>query len=82
MMTAEPREQSLSRTDRHFRAAEAAMPADRLELLFEGSQDEWQIRQQTLQEWICVLLIKNQQLRMELMEVKAKLLRKEDECGG
>lgn len=82
MMTAELREQSLSRTDRHFRAASAAMPGDRSELLFEGMQDEWQIRQQTLQEWICVLLIKNQQLRTELMEVKAKLLRKEDECGA
>jgi hypothetical protein len=34
-------------------------------------QEEWETRLRTLQEWICELLIKNQQLRMELMEMKA-----------
>lgn len=34
-------------------------------------QEEWETRLRTLQEWICELLIKNQQLRMELLEMKA-----------
>jgi hypothetical protein len=42
------------------------------EQIMEGSPEEWQIRFQSLQQWICELLIKNQQLRMALMEVKAR----------
>jgi len=38
----------------------------------DGLQEEWQARLQGLQEWICELLIKNQQLRMALMEMKAR----------
>lgn len=34
-------------------------------------QEEWETRLRSLQEWICELLIKNQQLRMELMKMKA-----------
>ena len=35
-------------------------------------QEDWEIRLRSLQDWICELLIKNQQLRMALMEAKAK----------
>jgi hypothetical protein len=38
----------------------------------QGAQDVWQIRLCSLQQWVCELLIKNQQLRMALTEVKAK----------
>jgi hypothetical protein len=38
----------------------------------QGTQDVWQIRLCSLQQWVCELLIKNQQLRMALTEVKAK----------
>jgi hypothetical protein len=38
----------------------------------QGSQHEWQVRLRSLQERICELLIKNQQLRMALMEVQAR----------
>lgn len=31
-------------------------------------EEEWQQRLQSLQEWICELLIQNQQLRMSLLE--------------
>jgi hypothetical protein len=34
-------------------------------------QEEWEIRFRSLQERICELLIKNQQLRMELREIKS-----------
>jgi hypothetical protein len=40
----------------------------------EDSHEEWQ----SLQQWICELLIKNQQLRWELMEMK-KLEPRENE---
>jgi len=42
------------------------------DLLVDGLQEEWQARLQGLQEWICELLIKNQQLRMALMEMKTR----------
>ena len=42
------------------------------DLLVDGLQEEWQARLQGLQERICELLIKNQQLRMALMEMKAR----------
>jgi len=42
------------------------------DLLVDGLQEEWQARLQGLQGWICELLIKDQQLRMALMEMKAR----------
>ena len=36
----------------------------------EDSQEEWQTRLQSLEQWICELLIKNQQLRWALMEME------------
>ncbi len=49
------------------------------ELSMEDLHDEWQCRLRSLQEWICQLLIKNQQLRMALMEAQAKKTREADE---
>jgi len=37
------------------------------------SHEEWQSRLRSLQQWICELLIKNQQLRLALMEMKERL---------
>jgi hypothetical protein len=36
----------------------------------EDSLEEWQSLLRSLQQWICELLIKNQQLRLALMEMK------------
>jgi hypothetical protein len=55
-------------------------PVDPLEISPEGLEKEWRIRLQSLQEWLCLLLAKNQQLRMELMEARAKLLVRDEEC--
>ena len=41
----------------------------------DGAQDVWQLRMGRLQQWICELLIKNQQLRIALAETKANELR-------
>ncbi len=49
------------------------------ELSIETLHEEWQCRVRSLQEWICQLLIKNQQLRMALMEAQAKKTREADE---
>ena len=49
------------------------------ELSIEDLHEEWQCRLRSLQEWICQLLIKNQQLRMALMEAQAKKTREADE---
>jgi hypothetical protein len=38
----------------------------------QSAQDVWQIRLNSLQQWVCELLIKNQQLRMALTEIKAR----------
>ena len=38
----------------------------------EGLPEDWQIRLRGLQECICELLTKNQQLRMTLIEMKAR----------
>ena len=38
----------------------------------EGLPEEWQVRFRSLRELICQLLIKNQQLRMALMEMKGR----------
>jgi hypothetical protein len=46
--------------------------AYRSEISIEALHEEWQCRLRSLQEWICQLLIKNQQLRMALMEAQAK----------
>ena len=42
------------------------------EWTMEGLPEDWQIRFRSLREWICQLLIKNQQLRMALMEMKGR----------
>ena len=44
----------------------------------EGLQDDWRIRLRNLQEWICELLIKNQQLRMALIDTEARALEYDD----
>ncbi len=54
------------------RAAAADMTDLPADSLVDGLQEEWQSRLQGLQEWICELLIKNQQLRMALMAMKAR----------
>jgi hypothetical protein len=36
----------------------------------DDSQEEWQSRLRGLEQWICELLIRNQQLRWALMEMK------------
>jgi len=50
------------------------------EISISDLQEEWQIQLRSLQQWVCQLLIKNQQLRMALMEMKAKMPGEED--GG
>jgi hypothetical protein len=42
-----------------------------LDFLPNCSQDEWRRRVCSLQQWVSELLIKNQQLRMTLMELQA-----------
>jgi hypothetical protein len=42
--------------------------------------ERWRTRLQGLQDWICELLIKNQQLRVALMEMQAR--EPEDDCSG
>lgn len=49
------------------------------ELSIEDLHNEWQCRLRSLQEWVCQLLIKNQQLRMALMEAQARRTREADE---
>jgi hypothetical protein len=49
----------------------AAVPVSRVSnLATEDSHEEWQSRFRSLQQLICELLIKNQQLRWALMEMK------------
>jgi hypothetical protein len=38
----------------------------------EDSQEEWQSRLRSLEQWVCELLVKNQQLRWALMEMKGR----------
>ena len=38
--------------------------------LIEAMKEEWEAKLNSLQGWICELLIKNQQLRIALMESK------------
>jgi hypothetical protein len=48
-----------------------AVPVGRVpNLATEDSPEEWQSRLRSLQQWICELLIKNQQLRWILMEME------------
>jgi hypothetical protein len=48
-----------------------AVPVGRVpNLATEDSPEEWQCRLRSLQQWICELLIENQQLRWILMEMK------------
>jgi len=42
------------------------------EWTMEDLPEEWQFRFQSLQDWVGQLLIKNQQLRMVLIEIKAR----------
>jgi hypothetical protein len=42
------------------------------ELLATGQHEDWQTSFRGLQQWICELLIKNQQLRMALMDMKSR----------
>ena len=42
------------------------------DMLMDNPRQEWQDELRSLQQWVCELLIKNQQLRMALMEMKAK----------
>jgi hypothetical protein len=53
--------------------ATATVPVDRVRnLAAEDSQEEWQTRLRSLEQWICELLIKNQQLRWALMEMEQR----------
>lgn len=42
------------------------------DMRMDNPRQEWQDQLTSLQQWVCELLIKNQQLRMALMEMKAK----------
>jgi hypothetical protein len=48
----------------------------------ESARDEWQRQSQSLQQLICELLIRNQQLRMTLMEMKASEPALRSSCNG
>ena len=51
--------------------ATVTVPIDRVRnAAAEDSQEEWQARLRGLEQWICELLIKNQQLRWALMEME------------
>ena len=71
-MTAQLCEETFLRGNPLLATSSAVTPDDSPELSFEALQEEWRIRLQNLHEWICLLLIKNQQLRMELIEAKSK----------
>jgi hypothetical protein len=51
--------------------ATVTVPVDRVRNpAAEDSQEEWQTRLRSLEQWICELLIKNQQLRWALMDME------------
>jgi hypothetical protein len=53
-----------------------AVPVDRVvDFATEDSHEEWQSQLRSLQQLICELLVKNQQLRWALMEMKELDLR-------
>ncbi len=75
-MTIPPREELLPQAPPIAAMRRAVMTASDgflSELMIEDPQEEWQVRLRSLQEWICELLIKNQQLRIALMETKARV---------
>jgi len=50
---------------------EVAISIDRVSTLgTEDSLEEWRSQMRSLQQWLCELLIVNQQLRWALMEIK------------
>jgi hypothetical protein len=65
-----------------FSARESAAPTQQLAVTHsagipkdterEGEQDVRRVRLNSLEQWVCELLIRNQQLRMALMEVNTK----------
>jgi hypothetical protein len=60
------------------RSAIAAPAGNVSNFATETPHEEWQSRLRSLQQWICELLIKNQQLRCALMEIK-KLEQRDNE---
>jgi hypothetical protein len=52
------------------RAAVTVLPGSVSRSATEDSGEEWQSRLRSLERWICELLVKNQQLRWALMEMK------------
>ena len=86
MNTSAPREPfSLPRADATSRAPRAPMsppagvPTDSAT---DDVREEVQIRLLNLQQWICELLIKNQQLRMALMEAESREQLHRDRCNA
>lgn len=61
---------SVSAQPRHVE--HAPVPELLLESPLDGTRSEWQMRFRGLQQWVCDLLIRNQQLRMELLATKAQ----------
>jgi len=78
-MTAELFERTLSQADHALAIPGVAITAYPPEMSIDDLREEWQIRLQSLQDWICELLIKNQQLRIALVEAKAKEVGHSDE---
>ena len=70
-MTAPPRREPFAQIESSDLMQRAATTDFLPELLAGGLPDEWQMRLRSLQQWVCELLIKNQQLRMALMEMKS-----------
>jgi hypothetical protein len=60
-------------------SARTEVPSD---LSADSPGEEILIRLRSLQEWICELLIKNQQLRMALMEAKSREQVDGDGCNA
>jgi hypothetical protein len=52
------------------KCATVTVPVDRVRNPAAEDLQEWQTRLQSLEQWICELLIKNQQLRWALMEME------------
>jgi hypothetical protein len=47
----------------------------------DNPHEEWQSQLRSLQQWICELLIKNQELRWALMEMKEREPRDNEGCN-
>lgn len=52
--------------------ANASSPDSSSGMSIENLPEEWQLQLRNLQEWICELLIRNQQLRMALMQATSE----------